>query len=78
MSITHIYCKMNPHQIFQVFYVVQVRASYFVFVYFFLTLFQEGWRSPVVGLLVGHLYYYLKQVLPQVTGQRLLETPRFL
>lgn len=78
MSITYIYCKMNPNQVFQVFYIIQVKANYFIFVYFFMTLLQEGFKTPLVGLLVGHLYYYLKEVLPRVNGRRLLETPRIL
>lgn len=30
------------------------------------------------GLAVGHLYYYLADVVPQVTGKDILKTPQFL
>jgi Derlin-2/3 len=36
---------------------------------------------PVVGLLgiiVGHVYYFLEDIYPKITGRRPLSTPRFL
>jgi len=30
----------------------------------------------VLGILIGHLYYFLKDVYPKISGRELLETPR--
>ena len=40
-----------------------------------MVLFQDGWKYALSGLLIGHVYYYLKFILPAATNKRLLETP---
>jgi len=38
-------------------------------------------QSPIydlLGIVVGHIYYYLADVYPQITGRRLLKTPTLL
>jgi Derlin-2/3 len=30
----------------------------------------------VFGIMIGHLYYFLEDLYPQISGRKLLETPR--
>eukprot|EP00126_Sphaerothecum_destruens_P000065 Sdes_comp10084_c0_seq1m1681 len=32
----------------------------------------------VIGIIVGHIYYFFEDVYPELTGRRFLEAPRFL
>ncbi len=41
-------------------------------------LVQEGWKNPLSGLIVGHLYFYFKEILPRSSRKRILETPKIL
>jgi Derlin-2/3 len=34
--------------------------------------------TDVMGIAVGHLYYYLEDFYPEISGRRLLRTPRFM
>jgi len=33
--------------------------------------------KDVIGILIGHLYVFFKDIIPQVYGTRLLNTPEF-
>jgi len=38
-------------------------------------------QSPIydlLGVVVGHLYYFLEDVYPEVSGRKLLKTPAFM
>ena len=35
-------------------------------------------NEMVHGILVGHVYYYLVEIVPTITGKRVLTTPRIL
>jgi hypothetical protein len=34
--------------------------------------------DDILGILVGHLFFFLDQKYPQISGKRLLKTPNFL
>jgi Derlin-2/3 len=58
---------------------VPVPAVYLPFAYLALSVFMgNAYADMLHGLAVGHLYYYLADVVPQVTGKDLLRTPQFL
>jgi len=41
-------------------------------------LFGQSLISDLLGLFVGHIYYFLEDVYPNITGRRILKTPLFL
>jgi Derlin-2/3 len=58
---------------------VPVPAVYLPFAYLALSVFMGNpYADMLHGLAVGHLYYYLADVVPQVTGKDILRTPQFL
>jgi Derlin-2/3 len=58
---------------------VPVPAVYLPFAYLALSVFMgNAYADMLHGLAVGHLYYYLADVVPQVTGKDILRTPQFL
>lgn len=58
---------------------VPMKAIYLPFAYLALTIFMgNGYYDMLHGLAVGHLFYFLADVVPQVYGKDLLVTPLFL
>jgi hypothetical protein len=57
-------------------YILRIRAKYFPFVYV-LYGFVNG--APItdliVGIVIGHIYIYFKELLPLSTGKTYLRTP---
>lgn len=37
-----------------------------------------NWQSDLLGILAGHVYYFLKDVYPRSSGRNLLQTPTWL
>lgn len=42
------------------------------------TLLEDSWYVAVSSLIVGHLYIYLKEILPVKARLYYLDTPRFI
>lgn len=79
-SLVYIFCKKNPEQRFKFLFIFVVRGAIFPWCYLgFLLLVGANWVDLVIGLVVGHLYIYLKEILPK-SPQRidLLRTPYFM
>jgi Derlin-2/3 len=58
---------------------IPVKAIYLPFAYLALTVFMgNAYADMCHGLAIGHLYYFLVDVVPQVQGKDLLVTPQFL
>ncbi|EIE24873.1 Derlin-1 [Coccomyxa subellipsoidea C-169] len=58
---------------------VSIQAFYLPFALLALDLAMGGdWMSDLLGIIVGHLYYFLKELHPAAGGGRLLETPMWL
>jgi len=56
-----------------------MKAIYLPFAYLALTIFMgNGYFDQLHGMVVGHLFYFLADVVPQVYGKDLLQTPLFL
>ena len=55
-----------------------VQSFYLPFVFLAISLLKGGWQYDVIGLLVGHLYFYLKRLHPRQGGRDLLVTPLWL
>uniref|UniRef100_A0A7R9WSN7 Derlin n=1 Tax=Craspedostauros australis TaxID=1486917 RepID=A0A7R9WSN7_9STRA len=58
---------------------IPMAANYLPFAYLALTVFMgSSWMDMLHGLAVGHLYYFLVDVVPAVYGKQVLTTPNFL
>ena len=64
MSLIYIYCKKNPNQSFMVFFILKVKAMYFIWFYMAMTALNEKFIYALSGLIVGHLYIFLKEIVP--------------
>ena len=54
-------------------------AIYLPFAYIAMTVFMgHPYMDMIHGILVGHLYYFLVDVVPMVYGKDILRTPQFL
>ena len=58
---------------------IPIPGVYLPFAYLAMTVFMgNNYTDMLHGLAVGHLYYYLADVVPQVTGKDIMKTPQFL
>jgi Derlin-2/3 len=58
---------------------LNIQAFYLPFALAALDLMMGGnWKADVLGILVGHLYYFLKVLHPSTGGSQMLETPAFV
>jgi Derlin-2/3 len=75
----YIWSKKDPDVIVNFWFGFQFKAYQFPFALIvFRVLMGSDIKDDIAGLLAGHLYYYLKEVLPKEYGYNLLETPQFL
>jgi hypothetical protein len=56
-----------------------IKAKYFPFAYIFYA-FISGASviDMIIGIVIGHLYLYLKEILPLSTGKTYLKTPELM
>jgi len=80
MCVLYIYCQLNKDVIVNFWFGTQFRAMYLPWVLFgFNMIISGGGMSELMGILVGHLYFFLKfQYSQDYGGQSLLSTPAFL
>ncbi|CAB9514724.1 Derlin-1 [Seminavis robusta] len=58
---------------------IPMKAIYLPFAYLALTIFMGNpYFDQLHGMVIGHLFYFLAEVVPQVYGKDLLRTPLFL
>jgi len=76
--VLYVWSKRNPTGRSSI-WGVPVTAVYLPFAYLALTVFMGNpFMDMLHGLMVGHLYYFLVDVVPQVQGRDILRTPQFL
>lgn len=73
----YVWSRHHPDQQTSVMGLVTIRTFYMPFAFLGLALCGVGgsFTSSLLGLIAGHLYYFLKVVHPAGGGSRLLETP---
>lgn len=58
---------------------VTIKGFYLPFAFIAVSIIiSDDWKADFLGLLGGHMYYFLKVVHPAAGGVRLLDTPRWL
>ena len=76
---TYIFCRKNPNQQFSVLFILKLKAVHFPWFYLFFRLITgHGLTNLLIGLVAGHAYIYLKEILPLSSQKHYLETPKIL
>eukprot|EP00056_Hartaetosiga_gracilis_P008863 m.127390 g.127390 ORF g.127390 m.127390 type:complete len:248 (-) comp13008_c0_seq1:3014-3757(-) len=78
-AIVHVWCHTNPNQILSFWFGTKFKAIYFPWVLFgFSILTGKGGIAELIGIICGHIYFFLKFKYPELGGQSFLETPLFI
>lgn len=76
--VMYVWSKRNPTSRANI-WGIPMEAVYLPFAYLALSVFMGNpYFDLLFGLAVGHLYYFLVDVIPQVSGKDILVTPHFL
>ncbi|XP_065913744.1 derlin-1-like [Dysidea avara] len=76
----YVWCQLNADVIVSFWFGMRFKAMYLPWVFAGLNfILQGGGVNELIGILVGHLYYFLKYCYPEEYGGReLLHTPEIL
>lgn len=80
LSVLYVWCQLNKETIVNFWFGTRFKAMYLPWVLLaFNVILSSGGMFSVVGIIVGHLYFFLKFKYPQeLGGDSYLETPNFL
>lgn len=80
LSVLYVWCQLNREMIVSFWFGSRFKAMYLPWVLFgFNVILSNGGLLSLFGILIGHLYFFLKFTYPQeLGGANLLETPRFI
>jgi Derlin-2/3 len=82
MMMIYVWARRNPNVIINFLEIFQVRAAFLPYcIVMLMLLFGSSLKYDLIGILAGHLYYYLEDVvpkLPETEDFKLLKPPRFL
>uniref|UniRef100_B8RJ43 Derlin n=1 Tax=Culex tarsalis TaxID=7177 RepID=B8RJ43_CULTA len=80
LSVLYVWCKLNKDVIINFWFGTRFKAMYLPWVLLGMNLIlSSGSIFSIVGILVGHAYYFLKFIYPQeLGGPSLLETPAII
>lgn len=78
MSVIYVYCMVNQDQIVSFWFGTRFKARYLPWTLFGMNfVLGGGGMSELVGIIVGHLYYFVMLKYPADQGVTLVQTPRF-
>ncbi|KAH9395278.1 Derlin 1 [Tyrophagus putrescentiae] len=80
LSVLYVWCNLNPELIVSFWFGTRFKARYLPWVLCgFNLLLGSGGFNEILGIIVGHLYFYVKYKYPQDNGgAQLINTPNFL
>lgn len=79
MSVIYVYCMLNQDQIVSFWFGTRFKARYLPWALFGVNfMLGGGGLFELVGIIVGHLYYFVMLKYPAEQGITLLQTPQFL
>lgn len=80
LSVLYIWCQLNKDVIVNFWFGTRFKAMYLPWVLLgFNMILSGGGLLEIIGILVGHLYFFLKFKYPEeLRGPSLLQTPTFL
>lgn len=75
----YVWSRRNPHVQLNFLGVATFAAPYLPWVLLTFSLLVGGiWKSDVMGIMAGHVYYFFEDVYPRQGGPRILKTPQFM
>lgn len=81
-SMTYYWGRKSKTTTVELMGVFRIRAPYLPWFYLIISfLFESEFKKDFYGLVVGHLYFFLKDIFPRIKvtkGMRLVETPEFI
>lgn len=80
LSVLYIWCQLNKDVIVSFWFGTRFKAMYLPWVLLmFNMILNNSFMPSLVGILVGHLYYFLKFTYPQeLGGNNWIETPSII
>lgn len=80
LSVLYVWCQLNREVIVTFWFGSRFKAMYLPWVLFaFNVMLSNGGMMSLFGILIGHLYFFLKFTYPQeLGGTSFLETPSFI
>ena len=79
MSVIYVYCMLNQDQIVSFWFGTRFKARYLPWALFGVNfMLVGGGLFELVGILVGHLYFFVMLKYPAEQGVTLIQTPQFL
>ena len=79
IMLVYVWSRQNEHVLMSFFGLFHFHAPYLPWVLFgFSFILGNSILVDLLGIAVGHIYYYLETICPRRFGFRLLKTPYFL
>jgi len=76
LAIVWVWCRHNPAEQLSIFGMFTVQSYQFPWALILLHwVFGQGWLPDVVGVVAGHTWVFLRDILPETHGWRILSTP---
>jgi Derlin-2/3 len=78
--IVYVWARRNPYVRMSFLGLFNFNAPYLPWVLLIFSLcLNNAWPTvDLLGIMVGHLYYFLEDIYPTIAGRKLLYTPKFL
>lgn len=79
IMLVYIWSRRNPHARMNFFGLMTFQAPYLPWVLLGVSvLLGTDLMTDLMGISVGHVYYFLEDVAPNLSGYRVLKTPKFM
>jgi len=79
MMIIYLWSRKNPNVVMSFMFGIRFQSFYFPWVLVIFNVLLGGFPlSELMGIIVGHVYFFLEDIYPATGGPRLLKTPNFL
>lgn len=79
MSVIYVYCMVNQEQIVSFWFGTRFKARYLPWALFGVNfILGGGGLTDLIGIIAGHLYYFVMIKYPADEGVTLLQTPQIL
>uniref|UniRef100_A0A7S4P9X3 Derlin n=1 Tax=Paramoeba aestuarina TaxID=180227 RepID=A0A7S4P9X3_9EUKA len=77
--VLYIWCRRNPYEHMHVLGVMPVPAPYLPYLFVLVSYALDNpIHDDVLGILTGHTFWFLADIVPKLTGYPVLKTPGFL
>jgi Derlin-2/3 len=81
MTLLYLWSRRFPNETLRIYGLFDLQAPYIAYLMLFLSVILDGTGSitgDLVGIGVGHVIWFLQDILPRITGFELLKVPNFL